>query len=170
MFIRIVENLVHLFYTRGSCLNICRNHHIVVEIEKPFTKSEGDKMDTEDKGGGGGGGTESESDWAELTHECLINIFSRLSFEDRWRRVLFVCKSWLQASGDPILNTIFDLEPQFGSVTESPRWWIPSFETKIDNMLRSAVNRSDGALTQIRVRHCSDRSLRLVAERYSSSI
>lgn len=138
-------------------------------MDKSQRKGNKRRMDIDDEGGGVGQGTESESRlrsyWAELTHECLINIFSRLTLEQRWRRAMFVCKSWLQAAGDPCLNTVFDLEPQFDSATESPRWWDPSFETKIDTMLRSAVNWSDGSLTEIRVRHCSDRSLRLVAER-----
>ncbi|KAA8535380.1 hypothetical protein F0562_030383 [Nyssa sinensis] len=112
-------------------------------------------------------GTESElsSDWAELTHECLINILSRLTLEDRWRIAMFVCKSWLQASKDPCLNSVFDLETHFDSPTESPRWWTPEFERKIDAMLRSVVDWSDGSLSEIRVRHCSNTSLSFAAQR-----
>ncbi|CAK7338171.1 unnamed protein product [Dovyalis caffra] len=111
--------------------------------------------------------TESElsSDWAELTYECLINILSRLNFEHRWRGPMLVCKSWLLACKDPSLNTVFDLDSEFDSVTESPRWWIPVFERKIDSMLRSVITYSDGSLTEIRTRHCSDRSLTFAAER-----
>ncbi|KVH88849.1 F-box protein SKIP1-like [Cynara cardunculus var. scolymus] len=106
------------------------------------------------------------SGWAELTHECLLNILTRLTFEDRWRGAMLVCKSWLQASMDSSLHSVFDLESTFHSrPSESVRWWTPQFERKVDNMLRSVVNWSDGGLTQIRVRHCSDRSLSLVAQR-----
>lgn len=115
---------------------------------------------------GGGAGTESGPDWSELTHECLVNIFSRLSFDERWRGAMLVCKSWLYANKEPCLNSVFDLQSHFDSVTESPRWWDPGFEYKIDNMLRSVVVWADGSLTHIRVSHCSDRALTLVAQRY----
>lgn len=115
--------------------------------------------------------SELYSGWADLTHECLLNILTRLTVEDRWRGIMLVCKSWLQASKDPSLHSVFDLESSFESSFESHpresfRWWTPQFERKIDNMLRSVVNWSDGGLTKIRVRHCSDRSLSLVAQRY----
>ncbi|XP_009592154.1 F-box protein SKIP1 [Nicotiana tomentosiformis] len=107
----------------------------------------------------------SHGDWAELTQLCLINILSRLSLEDRWRGAMFVCKPWFQACKDPNLNSVIDFETQFDSTTESPRYWTPEFERKMDNMLRSVVLWSDGSLSTVRVRHCSDRSLALVAER-----
>ena len=44
------------------------------------------------------------SDWAELTHECLINIISRLTFEDRWTGPMLVCKPWLNACKDLSFN------------------------------------------------------------------
>ncbi|XP_057751663.1 F-box protein SKIP1 [Arachis stenosperma] len=103
-------------------------------------------------------------DWAELTHECLTNIFSRLTIQDRWRGTMLVCKSWLRAFKDPSLHTIFNLDPQFDPPPELPTWWAPDFERKIDSMLSSVVRWSHGSLTEIRVRHCSDRSLALVAE------
>ncbi|KAJ8747608.1 hypothetical protein K2173_014470 [Erythroxylum novogranatense] len=80
------------------------------------------------------------TDWSELTHECLINILSRLNLEQRWRGPLFVCKSWLGACKDPTLHTTFDLESLFDSSAESRRWWSPDFERKIDFMLLSALN------------------------------
>ncbi|KAL2502449.1 F-box protein SKIP1 [Forsythia ovata] len=104
-------------------------------------------------------------DWAELTRECLINILSRLSLEDRWLRAMWVCKAWLQACKDPYLNSVFDLETHFKSATELPIFWTAEFERRIDDMIRSVVDWSGGSLTEIRVRHCSDRSLSLVAQR-----
>lgn len=106
------------------------------------------------------------SNWAELTHECLINILSRLTLPQRWMGPMFVCKSWFSASKDPILHSVFDLETYFESLAESPRWWTPDFERRIDSMLRSVVEWSEGSLTVIRARHCSDRSLNFAAERY----
>ncbi|KAL0289257.1 UNVERIFIED_CONTAM: F-box protein SKIP1 [Sesamum angustifolium] len=105
------------------------------------------------------------ADWAELTHECLINIFSRLSLQDRWRGAMRVCKGWHEVCKDPCLNSVLDLECHFDSTPELPRFWTPEFERKIDNMLESVVVWSAGSLTEIRVRHCSDRSLSLVAQR-----
>jgi F-box/leucine-rich repeat protein 2/20 len=105
------------------------------------------------------------ADWAELTYECLINILSRLTFEHRWRGPMLVCKGWLIACKDPSLNTLFDLDTQFDSVIESPRWWTPDFERKIDSMILSVVTFSDGSLTEIRTQHCSDLSVTFAAER-----
>ncbi|XP_057760845.1 F-box protein SKIP1-like [Arachis stenosperma] len=107
-------------------------------------------------------------DWAELTHECLTNIFSRLTIQDRWRGTMLVCKSWLRAFKDPSLHTIFNLDPQFDPPPELLTWWAPDFERKIDSMLSSIVRWSHGSLIEIRVRHCSDRSLALVAESCSN--
>ncbi|XP_028760878.1 F-box protein SKIP1 [Neltuma alba] len=104
-------------------------------------------------------------DWAELTYECLINIFSRLCIRDRWRGAMFVCKSWLRASKDPSFHSVFDLETYFDSPVELARWWTPEFERKIDSMLRSVTGWSAGSLKEIRLRHCTDRSLVLVAQR-----
>ncbi|KAF5749500.1 F-box protein SKIP1 [Tripterygium wilfordii] len=114
---------------------------------------------------GGEGESGLRSDWAEMTHECLTNILSRLTLEDRWKGPMLVCKSWMRAFRDRSLHFSFDLDPQFGSAFESARWWSPDFERKIDSMLRSVINWSDGSLTEIRTRHCSDRSLSFVAER-----
>ncbi|KAJ7979592.1 F-box family protein [Quillaja saponaria] len=104
------------------------------------------------------------SDWAELTHECLINILSRLTLEDRWRGTMLVCKSWFHAFKDPSLHSVFNLDSQFESAREFAHWWSPDFERNIDSMLRSVIDWSDGSLTEIRTRHCSDRSLASAAE------
>ncbi|XP_022888175.1 F-box protein SKIP1-like [Olea europaea var. sylvestris] len=104
-------------------------------------------------------------DWAGLISECLRNILSRLSLEDRWLGAMLVCKAWLQECKDPTLNSVLDLETNFDSVTELPRFWTPEFESRIDNMIISVVGWSNGSLSEIRVRHCSDRSLSLVARR-----
>ncbi|KAL5547526.1 hypothetical protein UlMin_002757 [Ulmus minor] len=109
--------------------------------------------------------TESQlgHDWSELSHECLVNVLSRLTLEHRWRGPMFVCKSWLEACKDPTLHSVIDLETHF--VPESARWWTPEFERKIDSMLRSVVEWSDGSIKEIRIRHCSNRSLAFAAER-----
>ncbi|XP_050920859.1 F-box protein SKIP1 [Lathyrus oleraceus] len=108
---------------------------------------------------------ESESEWGELTRECLINILSRLTAEDQWRGAMLVCKPWFNAFQEPSLHSVFNLEPYFDSPSESPRWWTLQFESKIDSMLLSIVQSTRQFLTQIRVRHCSDRPLNLVALR-----
>ncbi|KAF3666002.1 F-box protein SKIP1 [Capsicum annuum] len=102
--------------------------------------------------------------WAELTQLCLINILSRLSIEDLWRNARFVCKHWFQACKDPKLNSVIDLETQFRESDNESRSK-PEFEQKIDSMIRSVVGWSDGSLTHVRVKHCSDRSIALIAER-----
>ncbi|KAL6183948.1 hypothetical protein ACLB2K_045358 [Fragaria x ananassa] len=65
---------------------------------------------------------ESESGWAELTHDCLTNIITRLSLKYRWRAML-ICKSWLLACKNPHLNSGFVLVPN--SVPEATRWLAP---------------------------------------------
>lgn len=105
--------------------------------------------------------------WADLTRECLINIFSRLSIDQRWTGPMLVCKTWMNVCHDPSFNTIFDLETRFQSFPESINWWNQEFEDKVDCFLRSVVDRSEGGLTEIRVRHCTDRSLSYAAERYT---
>ncbi|KAF8407284.1 hypothetical protein HHK36_006411 [Tetracentron sinense] len=115
-------------------------------------------------GGGEGSRSRSRSDWGELTHECLTNILSRLSFEERWSGHMLVCKSWLRACKDPSLFSIFDLESRFHAATDSHLWWSPVFSRKIDSMLRSVLLWSHGSLTVIRIRHCSDHSLASVSQ------
>ena len=117
----------------------------------------------EEEEGEGSGCTEPGSDWADLTRECLTNILTRLTLEQRWLGPMLVCKSWLQVCTDSSLHSTFDVEPHFG--TDSPRWWTPDFERKIDSMLRSVVFWSDHSLTAIRTRHCSDLALSFAAER-----
>ena len=105
------------------------------------------------------------SDWAELTRECLIDILSRLELEKRWKGPMLVCKPWMEACRDPSLNSVLNLEPYFELSAESIRWWTPEFERRIDGILLSVSNWSHGLLTEIRVRHCSDHALIFVAQR-----
>ncbi|CAF2068725.1 unnamed protein product [Brassica oleracea var. botrytis] len=114
---------------------------------------------------GGGMGSGLGPNWAEMTRECLLDIFSRLSQEERWIGPMLVCKTWMNTCHEPSLNTIFDLETRFQSFSKSINWWTPEFEEKVDAFLRSVVDWSEGGLTEIRVRHCTDRSLSYVAER-----
>ncbi|KAL6183949.1 hypothetical protein ACLB2K_045359 [Fragaria x ananassa] len=93
---------------------------------------------------------ESESGWAELTHDCLTNIIARLSLEFRWRAML-VCKSWLLACKDQHLNSCFVLEPA-KSLPESTRWWAPEFGRKVDSILRCSPNATDASMAGIAFR------------------
>ncbi|CAN8273397.1 unnamed protein product [Cochlearia groenlandica] len=105
--------------------------------------------------------------WTDLTRECLIDIFSRLSLEQRWTGPMFVCKAWMNVCKDPSLNSVFDLEYKFHESIPSliSLWWGPEFGEKIDSSLISVVDWSRGGLKEIRVRHCSDRSISYVADR-----
>jgi len=104
-------------------------------------------------------------DWTELTRECLLNIFSRLSMQERWNGPMLVCKTLMNVCQDPSLNTIFDLETQFLSIPESINLWTSEFEAKVDSTLQSVVDQSQGGLIEIRVRHCTNQSISYVAER-----
>ncbi|KAG2245409.1 hypothetical protein Bca52824_092720 [Brassica carinata] len=104
-------------------------------------------------------------DWTELTPECLLDIFSRLSIWQRWNGPMLVCKTWANICQDPYFNTILDLEAEFLSSEDSNHWWSPEFEEKVDSTIRFVVDQSKGSLKEIRVRHCTDQSLSYVAER-----
>ncbi|CAN6985534.1 unnamed protein product, partial [Brassica rapa subsp. trilocularis] len=104
-------------------------------------------------------------DWTELTPECLLDIFSRLSIGQLWNGPMLVCKTWTKLCHDPSLNITLDLEAEFLSSEDSNHWWSPEFEEKVDSTIRSVVDRSKGGLKEIRVRHCTDQSLSYVAER-----
>lgn len=111
-------------------------------------------------------GSELFPDWTELTSDCLINILSRLSMKQRWIALILVCKTWMNVCKDPSLNSVFDLEAWFLSSTETRNRWSSKFSKKIDSMLMSVVDRSQGGLKEIRVRHCTNQSLLYVAHRY----
>ncbi|KAJ4913590.1 putative F-box/LRR-repeat protein 19 [Raphanus sativus] len=104
-------------------------------------------------------------DWTELTPECLLDIFSRLSIGQRWNGPMLVCKTWTKLCQEPSLNTLLDLEGEFLSSEDSNHWWSSEFEEKVDSTIRSVVDKSNGGLKEIRVRHCTDQSLSYVAER-----
>ncbi|KAF8089221.1 hypothetical protein N665_0513s0015, partial [Sinapis alba] len=97
--------------------------------------------------------------WSELNRECLIDIVSRLSLEERCRGPMLVCKPWMYACDDPSLNSVFDLETWFKSSRMSNLWFSYNFEQKVDSFLHQ------GGLKEIRVRHCSDQSLLYASER-----
>ncbi|XP_068652082.1 F-box protein SKIP1-like [Aristolochia californica] len=108
----------------------------------------------------------SMRNWADLTDVCLVNVFSRLPNEDRWKSTMFVCKSWLEATQDRSLFCKFDLETVFERVKpDRSAWWEPEFEKRIDRMVRSVAEWSDGLLLELLVRHCSDHALSVVADR-----
>ncbi|XP_020580464.1 F-box/LRR-repeat protein At3g48880-like [Phalaenopsis equestris] len=46
--------------------------------------------------------------WEGMQTDCLVNIFSRLGLEDLITAVSFVCRSWNQASFDPLCQRILD--------------------------------------------------------------
>ncbi|KAK4757561.1 hypothetical protein SAY87_018862 [Trapa incisa] len=96
---------------------------------------------------------------AGVAYKDHINIFSRLSTAHIWYGPLFVCKSWHRATTDPSLHSVFDLKAFFSSADESPGWWLPDFEKKIDSVLISVINWIDGSLMEIRTRHSSDCSI-----------
>ncbi|KAJ3693347.1 hypothetical protein LUZ60_008827 [Juncus effusus] len=107
--------------------------------------------------------------WSDLTTVCLLNIFRRLGLSDRWLVAMRVCKSWLDAAHDSCLWTSLDLEPAFEAAgagrPDAAAWWTPAFQRRVDGMMRSVAEWSDGGLKEVRVRHCSDQALCFLAER-----
>ncbi|KAM0942776.1 putative leucine-rich repeat domain superfamily, F-box-like domain superfamily [Dioscorea sansibarensis] len=111
-----------------------------------------------------GASTETR-DWSEMTPVLLVNVFRRLSLEDRWRGVMLACKTWLEAARDPALFESFDLEPFFGRFPDAAAWWTPAFQRRVDSMVRLVAVVGGPTMRTVRVQHCSDRALELVAER-----
>ncbi|CAE6075092.1 unnamed protein product [Arabidopsis arenosa] len=104
-------------------------------------------------------------DWTKLNLDCLFDIFSRLSIQERCVAPMLVCKTWMNVCKDPFLNSVFDLEVWFLSSIETSNRWTPKFSEKVDSILMSVAEWSEGGLKEIRVRHCTDQSLLYVADR-----
>ncbi|EFH51919.1 hypothetical protein ARALYDRAFT_323143 [Arabidopsis lyrata subsp. lyrata] len=104
-------------------------------------------------------------DWTKLNLDCLFDIFSRLSIQQRCVAPMLVCKTWMNVCKDPFLNSVFDLEGWFLSSTETSNRWTSKFSEKVDSILMSVAEWSEGGLKVIRVRHCTDQSLLYVADR-----
>ncbi|PKU66524.1 Putative F-box/LRR-repeat protein 19 [Dendrobium catenatum] len=83
---------------------------------------------------------------------------------------MLACRSWLEAAKDPTLFSSFDLEPAFEAAgagrSDSPFWWTPAFQRRVDAMLRSVSEFGAGGVREIRVRHCSDVSLAYATESF----
>lgn len=94
--------------------------------------------------------------WAELPREVLVSIFSRMTGSDTLMSAEFVCKSWFEASKDPLAwKKINFYEPE----RKSPG---------LDKMCRHAVDRSCGQAVDINLDYCAnDELLAYIAERYS---
>ncbi|XP_020269732.1 F-box protein SKIP1-like [Asparagus officinalis] len=112
---------------------------------------------------------EQTRDWSDLTPVLLVNAFRRLSLRDRWAGAMLTCKSWLEASKDSSLFSSLDLEPYFDAAGSGSGdligWWTAGFERRIDSMIRSVADWGAGSVREVRVRHCSDGSISLLAER-----
>ncbi|KAJ0989839.1 hypothetical protein J5N97_008195 [Dioscorea zingiberensis] len=117
-----------------------------------------------DAGGSGGAASETR-DWSEMTPVLLVNVFRRLSLEDRWRGAMLVCKPWLEAARDPALFEAFDLEVFFVGFPDVAAWWTPAFQRRVDSMVRLVASCGGPVVRLLRVRHCSDYALELVADR-----
>ncbi|KAL6176512.1 hypothetical protein ACLB2K_053145 [Fragaria x ananassa] len=65
-------------------------------------------------------GTAGRRKWAELQTDCLINVFKRIGMESLVLSVPFVCKSWHEATLDPLCwqNLSF---PDFLPLLEPPK-------------------------------------------------
>eukprot|EP00252_Welwitschia_mirabilis_P015479 TRINITY_DN34023_c0_g1_i1.p1 TRINITY_DN34023_c0_g1~~TRINITY_DN34023_c0_g1_i1.p1 ORF type:complete len:308 (+),score=52.13 TRINITY_DN34023_c0_g1_i1:156-1079(+) len=103
--------------------------------------------------------------WGDLTQEALVEIISKLDLRDRWKNLSIVCKGWLKAFRDPFLWRELDLEKYFESNRETAFQWSSEFEKRMDRMIKVAVDNSQGFLTKLTVRHCSDDALSYVAKR-----
>lgn len=108
---------------------------------------------------------EMELSWADLTYEALVEIFKRLDFEDLYLSVPLVCKAWCRASMDSACWERVNMEDCFRKREETSMWWEPSFEKKMDYMVKLVVDRSRGNLRELSTRHCSNAALCYLATR-----
>lgn len=106
--------------------------------------------------------------WEEMQIDCLVNIFSRLSLVDLTTAIPFVCKSWNQASVDPLCSRILDfryiefdpsspLASRFGFELSVPRFSFSGFLKLSLARARGAV--SDLRFTSLFAASCQDISL-----------
>jgi len=101
----------------------------------------------------------------DIPVEALIDIFSRLDLEERWKSASLVCKGWFKAFKDPSFWQVVDFEKYFARKRETASWWSTEFEKKMDKMAKIAVDYSCGDLRELHVRHCSDEAVTYLAQR-----
>lgn len=109
--------------------------------------------------------SEMDLSWSDLTHEALVEIFKRVGFEDLYQSVPLVCTTWRNASLDSACWERVNMEDSFRKREETMMWWQPSFEKKIDYMVKLVVDRSRGRLLELSTRHCSNAALSYLASR-----
>ncbi|VVB10952.1 unnamed protein product [Arabis nemorensis] len=109
--------------------------------------------------GEGSKGSDVPSDWANLTPDCLFNVFKNLTVEEMLEGPLKVCKPWTDA-GNKSVFSVFDV----GGRTVVPFDWT-DMEDKMDALLKHFADKSDGGLTSIKVKHCTDKAISYVADR-----
>ncbi|KAL5977325.1 hypothetical protein ACLOJK_021671 [Asimina triloba] len=94
-----------------------------------------------------GGKMETERRWEELPMDCLVQVFERLSLEDKSLGVPFVCKSWYEASLSPACWRVLDFrsidfEPDGPFARRFQREYCLSATFSFSGFLRFTVNRS----------------------------
>lgn len=109
--------------------------------------------------GEGSEGSEVPKDWANLTPDCLFNIFKNLTAEEMLEGPLQVCKPWKDA-GNKSAFSVFDV----GSRTVDQFDWT-DMEEKMDALLQAFADKSDGGLKSIKIKLCTDKSISYVADK-----
>ncbi|CAM6100711.1 unnamed protein product [Calypogeia fissa] len=110
-------------------------------------------------------GGKEERRWEDLTKEALVEVFTRVDFEDKYRNVALVCKAWRRAVMEAACWVEVDIDSSFEKRKETAIWWTTEFETRMESMIMTVVDWGSSHLRQLRTRHCSDKALQCIAQR-----
>lgn len=101
-----------------------------------------------------------------MTKEALVEVFTRVDFEDKYCNVALVCKTWRRAVQEAACWVEVDIDPSFEKRKETGLWWTPDFEKRMDAMIMTVVDWGASQLRRLQTRHCSDRAIQCISRRY----
>ncbi|XP_010432970.1 PREDICTED: putative F-box/LRR-repeat protein 19 [Camelina sativa] len=111
----------------------------------------------------GSKGSESSSEWANLTPDCLLEVFSKLTVDEMLDGPMQVCKPWSK-SGNMAVYSAFDFGTRTAPLPASGEFDWDAMEEKMDALLQAFVDRSEGGLKSIKIKLCTDKSISYVAD------
>lgn len=107
---------------------------------------------------------ESSNEWANLTPDCLLEVFSKLTVEEMLEGPMQVCKPWTK-TGNKTIYSAFDFGTRTAPLPASGEFDWEAMEEKMDALLKTFVDRSEGGLKSIKIKLCTDESISYVAEK-----
>lgn len=112
----------------------------------------------------GSKGSEISNDWANLTPDCLLTVFSKLTVEEMLKGPMQVCKPWTK-TGNKVIYSVFDFGTRTAQLPPSREFDWEAMEEKMDALLKVFVDRSEGGMKSIKIKLCTDQSISYVADK-----